>query len=160
MARQNFAAEVLDGARKKAQSLRPDSFTILVTKAAESPVTPGSLLRGRSSTIDGVVEVALQDDEDVLAQLPGGRASQYAYLSSMAVAPELRRMGGASALLAAAEQQAGLWGQQWLALHVYANNRSAVQLYNAAGMQIIGQDPAWRSWIGGKVRILMAKRIV
>jgi ribosomal protein S18 acetylase RimI-like enzyme len=159
MARQAFAAEVLDGARKKSQSLRPASFAILVGELDEEGGGGGG-----GGALAAVVEVALQNDADVLTQLPGGgrgvaATRQYAYLSSMAVSPALRRRGAASALLAAAEQQAAAWGQEWLVLHVYASTRGAVQLYTAHGLTVLGQDPAWRSWLGGKVRILMAKRV-
>lgn len=145
LARASFAAEVLDAAKKKVQALRAESFAMLVCEEAALGLV-------------GVVEVAVGEERDVAASLPG-QPPKYAYVSSMAVAPELRRRGVASALLVAAEQQALRWGQSWLALHVYETNRTAVQLYQAYGMTVVAQDPAWRGWVGAKVRILMVKRL-
>lgn len=98
----------------------------------------------------------MQDEHDVLQHLPKG-VETYAYISSMAVASHMRRSGLGTALLQAAEQQAVLWGQQLLALHVYETNDAAIKLYESHGLTSHAADPAWRRYVGGKVRQLMVK---
>jgi ribosomal protein S18 acetylase RimI-like enzyme len=108
------------------------------------------------SHILGVIEVGVQDEADVLQHLPRGLET-YAYISSMAVASHVRRCGIGAALLQAAEQQAKLWGQDLLALHVYETNDRAMKLYESHGLANHAADPAWRRFVGGKVRQLMVK---
>lgn len=109
-----------------------------------------------SSTILGVIEVGVQNEQDVLQHMPKGMET-YAYISSMAVSSAVRRCGIGAALLQAAEQQATLWGQQLLALHVYETNGPAIKLYESHGLVSHAADPAWRRYVGGKVRQLMVK---
>lgn len=115
-----------------------------------------SALTSSSGEILGVIEVGVQDENDVLQHLPRGMET-YAYISSMAVASHMRRSGLGAALLQAAEQQALLWGQQLLALHVYETNNAAIRLYQSHGLTNHAADPAWRRFVGGKVRQLMVK---
>jgi ribosomal protein S18 acetylase RimI-like enzyme len=117
--------------------------------AAAGPSSAGN-------TILGVIEVGVQDEADVLQHLPRGLET-YAYISSMAVASHVRRCGIGAALLQAAEQQAKLWGQDLLALHVYETNGRAMKLYESHGLANHAADPAWRRFVGGKVRQLMVK---
>ena len=51
----------------------------------------------------------------------------------MAVDRAARRTGAASALLGAAERLAGKWRQNWVLLHVYADNLPGVRLYHRNG---------------------------
>jgi ribosomal protein S18 acetylase RimI-like enzyme len=102
------------------------------------------------NNILGVIEVGVQDEASVLRHT-------YGYVSSMAVAPALRRCGVGGALLQAAEQQAVLWGQGALALHVHTGNARAIRLYERSGLLPAAQDPAWRQLVGGKVRQLHIK---
>ena len=85
--------------------------------------------------------------------------TSYAYVSSMAVAEQLRRKGVATAMLSAAEQQARLWQQSVLALHVYVENEAALKLYKSFGLESVGTDPSWKAVFGGKIRTLMVKQI-
>ncbi len=89
----------------------------------------------------------------------GDKPDCYAHVASMAVSKNHRRQGIASLLLEAAEQQAALWGQQVVALHVHADNAAAVQLYSRCGMRTLHSDPEWRTLVGGRVRLLMAKPV-
>jgi ribosomal protein S18 acetylase RimI-like enzyme len=108
------------------------------------------------NNILGVIEVGVQDEASVLRHLQPG-VDTYGYVSSMAVAPALRRCGVGGALLQAAEQQAVLWGQGALALHVHTGNARAIRLYERSGLLPAAQDPAWRQLVGGKVRQLHIK---
>jgi len=121
-----------------------------------SPLRADSPSAAGGSNILGVIEVGVQDEQDVLQHLPTGMET-YAYISSMAVAPHMRRCGIGAALLQAAEQQAVLWGQQLVALHVYETNQRAMKLYQSHGLVNHASDPAWRKYVGGKVRQLMVK---
>ena len=59
--------------------------------------------------------------------------SEYCYLACMAVAPDQRRGGAASSLLAAALMVAREWGFEYAALHVYVGNAPARALYERCG---------------------------
>lgn len=112
----------------------------------------------RHTGIMGVVEVGVDDERDVLQHM-NGQYGSYAYISSMAVSPQLRRSGIGRALLHAAEQQAANWNQGLVALHVFATNMPAIRLYERHGMRCTAQDPAWKGLLGGKVRQLMVKEL-
>ena len=49
-----------------------------------------------------------------------------------------RRAGAASALLGAAERMAGKWQQNWVLLHVYADNFPGLRLYHRNGCAAAG----------------------
>jgi ribosomal protein S18 acetylase RimI-like enzyme len=63
----------------------------------------------------------------------GFREESYAYVACMAVERGARRGGAASALLGAAERLAGKWRQNWVLLHVYADNFPGLRLYHRNG---------------------------
>jgi ribosomal protein S18 acetylase RimI-like enzyme len=124
--------------------------------AHADPAGGSSSFSTSGSSILGVIEIGVQDERDVLQHIPKGLET-YAYISSMAVAAHVRRAGIGAALLHAAEQQAALWGQQLLALHVHEGNERAIKLYESHGLASHAADPAWRKYVGGKVRQLMIK---
>lgn len=73
-------------------------------------------------------------DKEVLEHLKP-QADRYSYISSMCVAPNLRRKGLASSLISAVELQAVEWaaaGTKDLCLHVYQDNQPAVKLYQVS----------------------------
>ncbi|KAF6265841.1 acyl-CoA N-acyltransferase [Scenedesmus sp. NREL 46B-D3] len=182
-----FKAEVLDALKKKVDVLCEHGFAMMVVEDCQVG-SSGSCSLADSSALDlfsvdaasrdgneecsedwesavcvlGVVEVGVQDEADVLqhlqrSQLPS--SGTYAYITSMAVAPHLRRCGVGRALLQAAEQQATNWEQELVALHVYESNAPAIRLYERHGMRCCAQDPAWKGMLGGKVRQLMVKPV-
>ncbi|KAG2438645.1 hypothetical protein HXX76_005192 [Chlamydomonas incerta] len=170
-----FRAEVVDALKQKTKYSDPSIFQLLVAEeapdqapeqqqqqqqeAAGSPGSGGSSSGGGGGgKVVGVVEVSLMEDRPVLRCLPAG-TREYAYVSSMCVLPTARRRGVAQALMSAAEEQARLWGQQQLALHVYRDNAPAVQLYGGCGMAVVNTDPDWKAWFGDRVRLLMHKRL-
>ncbi|KAG2435611.1 hypothetical protein HYH02_011902 [Chlamydomonas schloesseri] len=169
-----FRAEVVDALKQKTKYSDPSIFQLLVaeevpvqdqdqdvTAASGNNSTDGGSSSGGSSSgakVVGVVEVSLMEDRPVLACLPAG-TREYAYVSSMCVAPTARRRGVAQALMSAAEEQARLWGQRQLALHVYRDNAPAVQLYGGCGMAVVNTDPDWKAWFGDRVRLLMHKQL-
>ncbi|EFJ53304.1 hypothetical protein VOLCADRAFT_86458 [Volvox carteri f. nagariensis] len=108
----------------------------------------------------GSVEVSLMCEREVLRALPRNPLGEYVYISSMCVRSSQRRRGVAQVLMAAAEAQARRWGQPRLALHVFKDNAPAVELYRKCGMRVIGEDPAWKAMLGGKVRLLMYKELI
>eukprot|EP00879_Flechtneria_rotunda_P001905 GHRR01002078.1.p1 GENE.GHRR01002078.1~~GHRR01002078.1.p1 ORF type:complete len:348 (+),score=117.71 GHRR01002078.1:1513-2556(+) len=113
---------------------------------------------GQQGPIIGVVEIGIQCAQNVLQHLRHG-TEQYAYISSMAVAPHLRRSGLGCALLQAAEQQAASWKQSVIALHVFCSNIPAVKLYDKYGLKCRARDPLWKAMLGGKVQQLMVKEL-
>ncbi|KAG2502139.1 hypothetical protein HYH03_000627 [Edaphochlamys debaryana] len=178
----NFRAEVVDALRQKIKHCDPYTFMLLVAEelapgddgasSSTSSGAGGASVEGSTSGEDdgsgaasgsgrrlvGVVEVSIMDEKPVLRQLPSNRL-EYAYVSSMCVAGAMRRQGVAQALMAAAEEQARLWRQSNLALHVYKDNAPAVQLYNGCGMRVLGEDPGWKVLFGDRVRLLMYKNL-
>lgn len=128
---------------------------------ARGPARPPSSPSPPKPQLVGVCEVAVLQEAPVLLALPvpPGEAEEYVYLSSMCVKRECRRRGVAQALMAGAEAQARLWGQKHLVLHVHKDNDAAVRLYRAWGMRTVGQDPGWKGLLGGRVRLLMHKRV-
>jgi ribosomal protein S18 acetylase RimI-like enzyme len=130
--------------------MQPDGSTAAGINSTTCSYSTGRLV--------GVVEVALQDEAEVLQHLPLG-VSNYAYISSMAVAADARRAGIGCTLLQAAEQQAALWQQALVSLHVYDTNVAALKLYEKHGMKVLATDSKLRRVLGGKVRHLMVKDV-
>ncbi|KAK4743082.1 hypothetical protein SAY87_001083 [Trapa incisa] len=60
-----------------------------------------------------------------------------AYISSVAVHENFRRMGIAKRLIATAEAQARAWGCRSVALHCELNNHRAMKLYRELGFKCI-----------------------
>ena len=92
---------------------------------------------GDSSAIVGSVEVTLQKPN--LACQP----TSYAYLSSLTVACDYRRLGVAQQLIHACERQVGVWNQSDLYLHVLAENVAARRLYLQLGYGIHRKIRSW-----------------
>mmetsp|Transcript_20224 Transcript_20224/g.65832 ORF Transcript_20224/g.65832 Transcript_20224/m.65832 type:complete len:234 (+) Transcript_20224:39-740(+) len=154
MMEQQLRAELRDGLRRKSEYTHLSRFAALT-------VSDGS-------AVVGVVELSVQNNAAVLAELLSGTPAlgtkgEYCYLASMAVDPERRRLGMASALIAAAEELARVWGFEGVALHSYTENAPAVSLYERCGYSVLAEDVhggfAEAIPIGGKKRLLMAKQI-
>jgi ribosomal protein S18 acetylase RimI-like enzyme len=65
-------------------------------------------------------------------------------------------LSGSSALIAPMVLCVGTWKQRWLALHLYAENTAAMQLYQQAGFQELDRIAPL---LLGPTRILMAKPV-
>jgi len=63
------------------------------------------------------------------------RALHSAYITTLDVHPDFRRMGIARALLAEAERLAAASGAVTMQLHVFTGNESAVSFYESAGYE-------------------------
>ncbi|MCY7407951.1 MAG: GNAT family N-acetyltransferase [Alkalinema sp. CAN_BIN05] len=85
----------------------------------------------------GTVEVTLQKPNRSC------QPTSYAYLASLTVARDYRRLGVAQQLIQACERQVGLWNQSDLYLHVLAENAAARRLYLQLGY---GIHRTIRSW--------------
>ena len=119
--------------------------------------------------------------QEVLCYLPKGTDS-YAYVGSMTVDEQYRRRGVAAAMLAQAEQTAraflpapcrgaclaevhvvlnrrirtaGTWRLSWIALHVYATNIAATNLYSKRGFRSVRTTQPFL----GRARSLMLKSV-
>ncbi|KAG1653853.1 hypothetical protein FOA52_009083 [Chlamydomonas sp. UWO 241] len=75
----------------------------------------------------------------------------------MAVSNSERRLGLATQLLRASEQQAVEWREGHMALYVHQDNAAAVQLYSRYGLDQVWSDPSWRNALGSRARFLMHK---
>ncbi len=89
------------------------------------------------TAIVGSVEVTLQKPN------LSCQHTSYAYLSSLTVACEYRRLGVARQLIQACERQVGLWNQSDLYLHVLAENFAARRLYLQLGYGIHRKIRSW-----------------
>ena len=63
------------------------------------------------------------------------RAMHAAYVTTLDVHPDFRRLGMARALLAAAEQSAASAGATTMQLHVFTGNSAAISFYESAGYE-------------------------
>lgn len=86
------------------------------------------------------VFLAAEDDRGaVLGYCGMHHAAGECYLDNLAVAPEARRQGIGSALLAAMEEKARALGGEFLSLEVRASNAGAIALYERAGFEPQGR---------------------
>jgi len=92
---------------------------------------------GDPATIVGTVEVTLQKPN--LSCQP----TSYAYLASLTVARDYRRLGVAQQLIKACERQITFWNQSDLYLHVLAENVAARRLYLQLGYGIHRKIRSW-----------------
>jgi len=65
------------------------------------------------------------------------------YLANMAVAPEARRSGVATKVIAYSERLTKMWGFDEMWLHVNIDNPGAQKLYEGMGYERVGEDPWW-----------------
>ena len=77
------------------------------------------------------------------------------YLANMAVAPEARRSGIATAVILYSERLTKLWGFSEMWLHVNIDNPGAKSLYEKLGYEIVSEDP----WFYLDRRYLMKKEL-
>ena len=78
------------------------------------------------------------------------------YLANVAVAPEARRSGVATAIIETSERLTRLWGFDEMWLHVNIDNPGARALYEGLGYAIVSEDP----WFYLDRRYLMRKKLV
>jgi ribosomal protein S18 acetylase RimI-like enzyme len=111
-------------------------------------------------SIVGVVDLIVLQKEEVLNFLDG--ATEYLYLSGMAVHNEYKRQGIGLLLLQAAETKARSLGFRFVVLQVYVENKAAQALYEKAGYRAVHTSSAWSletflPGTQGKRRVLMIK---
>jgi ribosomal protein S18 acetylase RimI-like enzyme len=90
------------------------------------------------TAIVGTVEVTLQKKPNLSCQ-----PTSYAYLASLTVASDYRRLGVAQQLIQACERQVSFWNQSDLYLHVLAENVAARRLYLQLGYGIHRKIRSW-----------------
>lgn len=112
-------------------------------------VADGSTVTDSSEVLAGTVEIALRSSPSWQP-----RASQYPYISNLAVKKSCRRQGVARQLLLACERISLEWGFPDLYLHVLENNHQARQLYLKAGYQLGQVEPNYSSLLFGRPKRL------
>ena len=112
-------------------------------------VADGCAVTDSGEWLAGTVELALRSPPSW--QSP---ASQYPYISNLAVRQSYRRQGVARQLLLACEQISLEWGFQDLYLHVLENNHQARQLYLKAGYRLRQVEPSYGAWLFGRPKRL------
>jgi ribosomal protein S18 acetylase RimI-like enzyme len=95
-----------------------------------------SLADGREKIV-GTSEITMR--ADVVSQVKG----QIAYIANVAVCKTWRRQGIARLLLDRSERMAADWSQQYVYLHVMADNPAALNLYSQRGYIHLNSDRPW-----------------
>ncbi|KAL6606556.1 hypothetical protein ACP70R_042209 [Stipagrostis hirtigluma subsp. patula] len=129
-------------------------YACLVAEEAEAAT---QLSQAPFEKIVGVVDCTVQDEGDILKNLQG--ASEYFYVSGIAVLPSFRRRKVGTALLEACEALALQWRHRFMALRAYEDDNSARGLYAKAGYRVVSRDPDWVTWVGRRRRVLMIKEL-
>lgn len=151
-----FKAEILSALIYKARHSPSDRYACLLAEPAIL-MDEGESGDEPVPAVVGAVNLAASVDNDVLRHLHS--ASEYLYVSGMAVDINFRRKNVATLLLRACELLAMKWGFDYLVLHAYEDDSAARTLYARGGYRVIALDPMWMStWVGRKRRVLMAKR--
>lgn len=91
---------------------------------------------------------------EVLAKSEVG-SDGVAYMGNLAVEPEFRRLGVASALVTEACRRANVLWRRCIWLHVEADNVAAMSLYRKLGFGCEARDPEWSSQIGRRQKLLL-----
>lgn len=148
---QFFQAEVLSALLYRLKNSPPDRYACLVAEASsDTPEIEQDLV--------GVVDATVYRDVDVLQYLPG--ATEYIYISGIAVLNKFRRQKVATTLLKACDVLARYWSFEYLVLRAYEDDFGARQLYTNAGYIVVSGDAPWKTtWIGRRRRVLMIKRV-
>lgn len=144
----SFKAEVLSEMQKKLKYNPRDTFACLVVETTN----------GANDGVAGVVEVSYINEKEVLRSLDPSMPG-VVYIASMAVSPSMRRRGAATALLEGAVEVTKEWNEQLCVLHVYQDNKAAINLYKRAGFEIIFGDASWLANVGVRPRFLMKRDI-
>lgn len=164
--KQQFNAEVLSLMRSKMRAQWPTKFQGRKPEEARYTVV---VARNEGGDVVGVCDVCEAKVEQRLAQAlsekHGTAVDNYVFVSCMAVAPEARRRGVASALLDAASELAGEWRSDGgvgsaagiIGLDVYQDNMVAIKVYEANGYTRATADPPWSWAYGQRPRICLSK---
>ncbi|XP_055828797.1 uncharacterized protein LOC129896842 [Solanum dulcamara] len=148
---QFFQAEVLSGLLYRLKNSPPDRYACLVAEASSDTAEV-------EQDLVGVVDATVYRNTDVLQYLPG--ATEYIYISGIAVLNKFRRQKVATALLKACDVLARSWSFEYLVLMAYEDDFGARQLYTNAGYIVVSGDAPWKTtWIGRRRRVLMVKQV-
>lgn len=146
-----FQAEVLSGLLYRLKNSPPDRYACFVAETSSD--TPEV-----EQDVVGVVDATVYRDSDVLQYLPG--ATEYIYISGIAVLNKFRRQKVATALLKACDVLARFWGFEYLVLRAYEDDFGARQLYTNVGYKVVSGDAPWKTtWIGRRRRVVMVKQV-
>lgn len=139
---------IYEDLRNRLRSSTPN-YVCLVAVASVSTAT------GCSEELAGTVELALRSTSSWQS-----RASQYPYISNLAVSKSRRRQGVARQLLLACERTSVEWGFSDLYLHVLENNHQARQLYLKAGYEQRQVESSYGTWLlGHPKRLFLHKHL-
>lgn len=86
------------------------------------------------------------------------KASQYVYLSNLAVRQAARRQGIAQELLISCERIVLDWGYRSIQLHVLETNEQAKGLYFKLGYRVEEVQPSWNSLLFGQPKRMFLKK--
>lgn len=98
--------------------------------------------------VAGTVEIAVRSSGII-------GATQYAYISNLAVSQRYRRQGIARKLILSCEPAARDWGFREIYLHVLEDNERARQLYSSSGYRLYRVEPSLGSLLFNRPRRLL-----
>jgi ribosomal-protein-alanine N-acetyltransferase len=120
-----------------ASSADAEALSTAHARSFESPWSAADIVSLLESP--GVFAVAARDGEDVCGFILARAVAGEAEILTLAVDPDRRRQGVASALLQAAVGAAQVGGAEVLFLEVAADNAPAIALYAGAGFEPAGR---------------------
>jgi ribosomal-protein-alanine N-acetyltransferase len=104
----------------------------------EPPFRFGAREMRRLAEERGAISVLAEADGELLGFCIAHREDPWAYVVTLDVAPEWRRLGVAGRLLAEVEQQVRASGSVGMGLHVHNGNAAAIRFYERTGYSRVG----------------------
>jgi ribosomal-protein-alanine acetyltransferase len=117
----------------------------------------GLVEQGVADALPTVSYLVAEVDGRVVAHAVASAAGDDAELQRIAVTPECRRGGVASALLAEVERRSALEGATRLLLEVREDNLAAQAFYGARGFVEVGRRPAY--YRDGAAAVVLGKEV-
>ena len=95
--------------------------------------------------LDDAVLLVAQSDDEIVGYIGMQHTGITGYITNVAVFPEFRRMGIASALIRSLMERARALGESEISLEVRSKNAGAIALYEMAGFESVGKRPRFYS---------------
>jgi len=147
------------------RAYRPDDFAALyaIEEACFQPPLRFSraYMRRLVSSSDAATWIAEEEEGQMagfaIVEWSGEAGARAAYIQTIEVAPEKRRLGVGAALMRCVEQSAQSAGARMIWLHVDAENANAIRLYEAHGYGCKGREANY--YPRGRAALMYAKSL-
>ena len=142
-----------DAKKKPGKFLRVDGAPLGADSETSPSLPPTKDGKKRELIASATLQVCVPDSA-LPPPFPSSKPYR-SYLANVAVAPEARRSGVATAIIRYSERLTKLWGFDEMWLHVNIDNPGARALYEGLGYAIVSEDP----WFYLDRRYLMRKTL-